>query len=198
MGAVVVFLCLVPLLVLGYDVATELATSQSALGADPGEAIVHILGEWTIRMLLGALTISSAARLLRRPRWIRFRRTLGLAAFGYGCLHLGAYAFFLSGGTVDALLEDLAKRPYIFAGFSALLLLVPLAVTSTRRWQRRLGPRWKRLHRLVYPIAGLAVLHVAWLAKASYLLAVCYGVWFALLMIERLWMQFGTRIIRSF
>lgn len=184
---VVTLLCLSPLALLGYDVALELMAPGSRLGADPGEAVVHFLGEWTIRFLLAALSVATLARLLKRPRLIRHRRTIGLTAFGYCVLHLCAYIVYLSGGTLDSLVVDLGKRPYIFVGVSALLILTPLAITSTRRWQQRLGPRWKRLHRLVYVAGALAIVHVTWLAKASYLDAMLYGVWYAGLMAERVW-----------
>ncbi len=193
MGIVVTLLCLSPLALLGYDVALEVMAPGSRLGADPGEAVVHFLGEWTIRFLLAALSISSLARVLRRPRLIRHRRTIGLAAFGYGVLHLCAYFAYLSGGTLGSLVGDLSERPYIFVGASALLILTPLAITSTRRWQQRLGPRWKRLHRLVYVAGALAIVHIAWLAKASYLDAMLYGAWYAGLMAERAWASGRSR-----
>ncbi len=178
---ITITLCLLPLVVLGYDVATN------DLGADPAETVVHFFGQWTIRLLLATLTVSSVARLARWPRVIRIRRTVGLATFGYGCAHLIAYGLLLGSGAWALLADDIAKRPYITAGFTALLLMTPLAVTSTRGWQRRLGAAWKRLHRLIYVIGFIAIVHITWLAKASYADAVMYGTWYMALMIERVW-----------
>lgn len=192
-GIVVALLCISPLALLGYDVVLELMAPGSRLGADPGEAVVHFLGQWTIQFLLAALSVSTLARLLRRPRLVRHRRIVGLTAFGYAVLHLCAYVAYLSGGTIDALIQDVGQRPYIFVGVSALLTLIPLAVTSTRGWQRRLGPRWKRLHRVVYVVGALAIVHIAWLSKASYLAAIVYGVWYVGLMAERVWASWRSR-----
>ena len=179
--------CLTPLGLLLWDVSRALGGDLSALGADPGEEIVHRLGGWGIRILLITLAISSLARLARRPALIRYRRMVGLFAFLYVSAHLLCYAFLLAGGEIAAILADFYKRPYIIAGGSALLLLLPLAITSTRAAQRRLRRNWARLHKLIYPALILAVVHIAWLAKVSYVDAYTYGVLASLVLGERVY-----------
>lgn len=174
-----------PLAVLGYDIARELNEPGSALGADPQEAIMHRLGAWGLRLLLVTLAISSLARLARRPALVRLRRLAGLWAFAYLALHLGVYVTLLAELQLAVVAADLYKRPYITAGSAGLLALVPLAVTSTRGWQRRLGRRWKALHRLIYPAALAGWIHLLWLSKASYGDAILYGVVLAALLGER-------------
>ena len=174
-----------PLAWLASDIAREIAAPGSALGAEPGEAVVHELGTWGIRSLLVTLLISSVARLARQPRLIRFRRMAGLWAFAYVVLHFTAWLGLLAGFHVDTILADFIKRPYITMGLAALLMLIPLAITSTRGWQRRLGRRWRQLHRLVYPAAIAGWIHLLWLSKVSYLDAVIYGTVLAALLAER-------------
>ena len=175
-----------PLAWLASDIAREIAVPGSALGAEPGEAVVHELGTWGLRSLLATLLISSVARLARQPRLIRFRRMAGLWAFTYVVLHFTAWLGLLAGFHVDTILADFIKRPYITMGLAALLMLIPLAITSTRGWQRRLGRRWRQLHRLVYPAAIAAWIHLLWLSKVSYLDAVIYGTVLAALLAERI------------
>ena len=175
-----------PLAWLASNIAREIAAPGSALGAEPGEAVVHELGTWGLRSLLATLLISSVARLARQPRLIRFRRMAGLWAFTYVVLHFTAWLGLLAGFHVDTILADFIKRPYITMGLAALLMLIPLAITSTRGWQRRLGRRWRQLHRLVYPAAIAAWIHLLWLSKVSYLDAVIYGTVLAALLAERI------------
>lgn len=139
------------------------------LGANPIEALIRQLGVWGLRFLLIGLAVTPAARLLRQPRLIRFRRTVGLFAFAYVLLHwltyIGVDQFF----DWPAILKDIYKRPFITVGMSAFLLLIPLAVTSTNAAISWLGPvRWRRLHRLIYLIAPLGVLHYYMLVKADH------------------------------
>ena len=139
------------------------------LGANPIEALIRQLGVWGLRFILVSLAITPAARLLRRPRLIRFRRTIGLFAFAYVLLHwvtyIGVDQFF----DWAAILKDIYKRPFITIGMTAFVLLIPLAVTSTNAAIRALGPvRWRRLHRLIYVIAPLGVLHYYMLVKADH------------------------------
>ena len=148
--------------------------------------MVHELGTWGLRTLLIALLISSVARLARQPRLIRLRRMAGLWAFAYVVLHFTAWLGLLAGFHIDTILADFIKRPYITMGLAALLMLIPLAITSTRGWQRRLGRRWRQLHRLVYPAAIAAWIHLLWLSKVSYLDAVIYGTVLAALLAERI------------
>jgi sulfoxide reductase heme-binding subunit YedZ len=181
----VFIVCLFPLLFLIYDVWQEYQSPGSALGADPAVSVVHFLGNWAIRFLLITLTLSSLTRSVKTLRLIPYRRMLGLFAFSYVCLHFSAYFLLLAGAEFNSVLADFIKRPYISMGISALVLLIPLAVTSTAYWQRRLRKNWKRLHRLMYPIGMLVVIHVAWLAKSSYLEAVVYSTWLIVLFGER-------------
>jgi len=138
-----------------------------ALGADPVKALTHRTGDWALRLLLACLAMTPLRRLLDRAWPIRFRRLLGLYAFFYASLHLSVYVVLDLAGDWAHLLEDIAKRPYITVGFSAWLLLVPLALTSTRGWMRRLGRRWGQLHRAAYVAAALGVVHFYWGVKAD-------------------------------
>jgi len=137
-------------------------------GVDPGERLVHFLGLWSLHWLILTLAISPATWLLHWPHLVRLRRTLGLACLIYASLHLLGYGWFLLGWQFATLGDDLLKRPYIVVGFAAWLLLLPLGATSTRAMQRRLGRRWKTLHRLIYLIALLALLHLGWQVKADW------------------------------
>lgn len=184
--ALLFLLLALPLGLLGVDVWREVAAPGSALGPDPQETMLHRLGIWGLRFLLLTLAVSPAARLARRPVLVRFRRMIGLWAFAYVALHFLVYLALLAGWDPLVIAEDIYKRPYITVGFGALLALAPLAVTSTRGWQRRLGRRWKALHRLVYPAAIAAWTHLWWLSKASYQDAAIYGAVLALLLGERL------------
>lgn len=183
--AVLVAVLCIPLAVLAWDFARELRQPGVAFGPDPAETIVRFLGEWAIRILLLTLAVSPAARLLRRPRLVRYRRTCGLAAFSYVVAHFAGYLVLLAGLDAETFLADFGERPYITMGLAALVLLVPLAVTSTRGWQRRLARNWRRLHRLVYAIGVLACIHVLWLSKGDYMDAALYGGVLALLLGER-------------
>ncbi len=174
-----------PLALLAQNVAREVMLPGSALGPEPGEAVVHELGTWGLRILLLTLMISSVARLVGMPRLIRIRRMVGLWAFAYVVLHFTAWLGLLAGFHLDTILADFVKRPYITMGLTALLLLMALAITSTRGWQRRLGRRWRQLHRLVYPAAVAAWIHLLWLSRASYLDAAIYGTILAVLLGER-------------
>jgi sulfoxide reductase heme-binding subunit YedZ len=177
--------CGAPLLWLLWAIAQEVQQPGSALGADPGEAVVLYLGEWGIRMLLLALAVSPLRRLLGWASLVRVRRLVGLFAFTYLSLHFLAYLGFLAGFEWTAILEDLTERSYITAGALGLLALLPLTITSTRGWQRRLGRRWRGLHRLVFVAAALGLVHLLWLTKDGYGEVLAYGAIFLVLMAER-------------
>lgn len=132
------------------------------LGANPIEFITRSTGTWTLVMLCLTLAITPLRRWTGYNELIRLRRMLGLFAFFYGVLHLGTYVWFDQFFDLTAMLRDIVKRPFITAGFVAFLLMLPLAITSTRAMQRRLGRRWAVLHRLVYVVAIAALLHYAW------------------------------------
>lgn len=137
------------------------------LGANPIERITHVTGEWALRFLLASLAVTPLRQLAKLAVLAPLRRTLGLFAFFYAALHVATYAFLDTGLDLDAIAADVTKRPYIMAGLLAFLSLVPLAVTSTRGWQKRLGRRWIKLHRLVFVAATSAVVHFLWLVKSD-------------------------------
>ena len=174
-----------PLALLGVDVYRELQVPGSALGPDPADEIIRGLGSWAITMLLATLAVSPLSRLVHRPWLIRFRRMVGLWAFAYVVLHFVGYLGLLAGFQLASIADDVVKRPYITVGFAALLALIPLAVTSTRAWQRRLGRRWRTLHRLVYAIGIAAWIHVLWLSKGDFADPLVYGLALAFLFGER-------------
>ena len=137
-----------------------------SLGANPAETILHVTGDWTLRFLLLSLAITPLRRLTMIGGLIRFRRLLGLFAFFYGMLHLLAYVGFDRFFVLSEIEADIIKRPFITVGFAALVLMTPLAITSTRGWVMRLGgARWQNLHRLVYAVAIFGVVHYWWLVK---------------------------------
>lgn len=164
-----------------------------ALGADPVAEIEHRLGTWALRLLLLALAVTPLRQLTGQPMLLRFRRMLGLYAFAYACLHFAAYLGLDLGGYWAQIFEEIAKRPYITVGFAAWLLLVPLAVTSTQGWIRRLGRNWARLHRLVYAIAVLAVLHFWWIVKSDIREPLLYATILAVLLGWRLWKRLARK-----
>lgn len=166
--------------------ALVLRALTGGLGANPIEAITHSTGEWGLRLLLLTLAVTPLRKLTGWNRIVHFRRMLGLFAFFYACLHLTTYVFLDQFFDWRAMIEDVLERPYITAGLSAFILLLPLAVTSTNRWMRRLGRNWVRLHRLVYPAAIIAVIHFLWLVKADSLEPGIYAVVLALLLSARL------------
>lgn len=138
------------------------------LGPNPVEALIHGLGSWGLRLLLITLCVRPLAVVLHQPRLMRLRRLLGLFAFTYLVLHFLTWLGIDQSFDARNVIADIAKRPYVTVGFTALLLLTPLAVTSTDRWMRRLGRRWHTLHQLVYPAALLGCLHFLWLVKADW------------------------------
>lgn len=175
-----------PLAALGVDVLRELQTPGSGFGPDPADELTRALGSWAITLLLATLATSPLARMLRKPWLIRFRRMVGLWAFAYAVLHCVAYLALLAGLDLANIADDLVQRPYITVGFAALLALIPLAITSTRGWQRRLGRRWRALHRLVYAVGIAAWVHVLWLSKGGFAEPLVYGLALAFLFGERI------------
>ena len=156
--------CLAPFLGLA---AGATGVGGMSLGANPVETVLHDLGKWGLNFLLLTLCITPLRQITGWVHWIRFRRMLGLTAFFY---LFGHFAFYLAvdrGMDLRLLAEDVSERPYITVGLAGLLLLVPLAATSTRASMRRLGRRWQALHRLVYPAAVLGCIHYYWQVKAD-------------------------------
>jgi methionine sulfoxide reductase heme-binding subunit len=138
-----------------------------SLGADPVKKLEHECGTWALNFLLITLAVTPLKQIAHLPHLVRLRRMLGLFAFFYVVLHFMVYLTLDLELNFGTLFADIAKRPYITIGFLALLLLIPLAVTSTNRMMRRLGRRWQKLHRLIYVIAILGVWHFYWQVKAD-------------------------------
>ncbi|AHL76634.1 sulfite oxidase [Stutzerimonas stutzeri] len=141
--------------------------ATAALGPDPGKVLVDNLGQGALVLLLCSLTMTPLQRLTHWSGWIAFRRQLGLWSFAYALLHLSAYLYFLLGLDFTGFMDELVERPYIAVGAIAWLGLSALAATSTRWSMRRLGKRWKKLHRLVYPIVLIVLLHMLWVVRAD-------------------------------
>jgi sulfoxide reductase heme-binding subunit YedZ len=158
--------CLIPLAWLAWD------TLNDALGTDPVAQLEHRSGDWTLRLLLATLAITPL-RMLTRQNWlIRYRRMFGLFAFFYASVHMSIYLIIDLGGFWSQIFAEIAKKPYITVGFAAWLMMIPLAITSTKGMIRRLGRNWQRLHRLVYLIGLCGVLHFMWLVKSGNKIAV--------------------------
>jgi sulfoxide reductase heme-binding subunit YedZ len=187
--------CLVPAGILVWRAFT------GGLGANPLEELTHKTGDWTIYFLLITLSVTPLRKLLRQPNLIRFRRMLGLFAFFYVCLHFLTYIVFDHFFDVSEMIKDVAQRPFITAGFTGFVLLIPLAITSTTGWIRRLGgKRWQMLHRLIYITASAGVIHYYWLVKSDVTMPVRLGAILAFLLICRLafWLQARqTKLSRS-
>lgn len=181
---VVVFvLCLLPLARL---VLEAFGVAGLGLGANPVEELIHRLGKWGLNFLLVTLAVTPLRRLSGWNWLIRLRRMLGLFAFFYLLLHFLAYAGLDQRFDLAVILEDIVERPFITLGMTALVLLLPLALTSTNAMMRRLGRRWRQLHRLVYPIAILGVWHFYWQVKLDTLEALIYAAVLAALLGFRL------------
>ncbi len=176
---VLFILCLVPISALVWR------AFYGDLGANPIETITRDVGDWTLRFLLITIAVSPLRQWFGWTVILRFRRMLGLYVFFYAFCHF--LIWFVADHSFDfsEMLEDIIKRPYITFGFSAFLLLVPLAVTSNQSMVRRLGKRWKQLHRLTYAIVMLGVLHYLWQVKADYLEPGIYAVIAGLLLLQR-------------
>ena len=159
--------------------------SGLGLGANPVEELLHELGRWGLKFLLLTLTITPLRRWTGWNWLLRFRRMLGLFAFFYIILHFLTYVVLDQGLDVAAIIEDIIKRPYITLGMTGLLLLIPLAVTSTKGMMRRLGKRWQKLHRLVYVIAIVGVWHFYWQVKLDTLDASLYALVLTVLLATR-------------
>ena len=176
-------LCLVPLLLL------LLRGLQGNLSANPVEFIEHTTGEWSLRFLLITLLITPLRKLFTQPVLARYRRMLGLFSFFYVVVHLFMYLLFDQMFDPAAIVADVLKRPYITVGTAGFLMLLPLAITSTAKMVRRLGPeRWQLLHRLIYFTTLAGVIHFYWLVKSDVREPLMYGAMLAVLMLYRVWM----------
>ena len=174
---VVFLLCLVPLGILIWEAFT------GGLGANPTQFLEHATGDWTLRFVAITLAITPLRKLLKQPQLIRFRRMLGLFAFFYGCCHFSIYLTFDQVFDLHGIWADVLKRRYITVGFTAFVLMIPLAVTSTAGMIRRLGgKRWSLLHRAIYLTAVLGVIHYLWLVKSDIHIPLEYAAVMAILL----------------
>ncbi|MCA3239639.1 MAG: sulfoxide reductase heme-binding subunit YedZ [Curvibacter sp.] len=177
-------LCLLPAAWLVLGAATD------QLGANPAEALIRSTGDWALRLLCAVLAVTPMRQMLALPALARLRRMLGLFVYFYALLHLLCYAWLDMGFDVVDVTRDIIKRPFILVGFSAVVVLTPLALTSWNRATRWLGAaRWQALHRLVYAVAVLAVLHFFWMrsGKNDYAEVLVYAVVLGLLLAWRAW-----------
>jgi sulfoxide reductase heme-binding subunit YedZ len=160
---------------------------HDGLGANPIEVITHSTGDWTLILILATLAITPLRRITRQYWLISLRRMIGLFAFFYGTLHFLTYIWLDKFFDLHEMFKDIAKRPFITLGFSAYLLLIPLALTSTA-WSIRClgGKNWQRLHRLIYLTGILGVIHYAWLVKADHRKPIEYGIILSILLLYRI------------
>lgn len=182
--------CLLPFIWLFYSALTN------QLGANPAEALIRATGDWTLRFLCIVLAVTPLRVISNTPALARFRRMLGLFVYFYVLVHLLSYSWFDMGFEVADIVRDIIKRPFILVGFAAFLLLTPLAATSFNAAIRRLGAkRWQMLHKLVYLIAGLGLLHFFWMrsGKNDFAEVSVYAAIIAALLGWRVWQRWGRR-----
>lgn len=170
-------LCLVPIVWLAFAAITD------RLSANPIKDITEDTGTWALRFLLFTLCVTPLRKLTGWNEWVGYRRMLGLYAFFYGLLHFLTYAWLDQFFSISDILQDVYKRPFITAGFSAFVVMIPLTITSTKKWIARLGGRrWQLLHRLTYVGATAGVVHYLWLVKADTQRPLIYGLLLAILL----------------
>lgn len=162
-------LCLLPL------VRLVVLGATGGLGANPIEFVTRSTGTWTLVGLLMTLSVTPLRRLSGNAGLLRYRRMLGLFAFLYACLHFVTYFWLDQFFDLAAIARDIVKRPFVTVGFAAFVLLIPLAATSNQAMMRRLGRNWQRVHRMIYPIALLGVIHYLWLVKKDMTQPLIYG-----------------------
>ncbi len=186
--------CLLPFVLLIYNAIGD------NLGANPVEAMTHATGGWTLKFLLITLAVTPLRKILKISWLLKFRRMLGLFAFFYALLHLLTYVWFDQNFDWIAILKDIPKRPFITIGFAAFVLLIPLAMTSTNAMMRRLKKRWVRLHKLIYLIPILGIIHFIWSVKADIFEPLMYTLILVVLFSYRvfIWKQaFLLRLIKK-
>jgi methionine sulfoxide reductase heme-binding subunit len=184
----VFLLCLVPMALLIWN------AFNGGLSPNPISDITNTTGDWTLRFLMITLAISPLRRITGWTGLTRFRRMLGLFCFFHGCLHFTTYLWLDHYFNFPIIVEDVLMRPYITLGFTGFVLMIPLALTSTRKWIGRLGgKRWQKLHRLIYVTATCGVIHYLWLVKLDIRRPLAYGALLALLMAFRGWNTVMTR-----
>jgi sulfoxide reductase heme-binding subunit YedZ len=177
------------------------AALGNRLGANPAEALIRATGDWTLRFICIVLAVTPLRVILNAPALARFRRMLGLFAYFYAAVHLLSYSWFDMGFDLQEIAKDIAKRPFILVGFSAFVLLTPLAATSFNAAIKAMGARrWQQLHRLVYLIAGLGLLHFFWMraGKNDFAEVSVYAALVAMLLGWRLWRRWArSRLQRA-
>jgi sulfoxide reductase heme-binding subunit YedZ len=171
--------CLLPLVRLGWKAYNH------ALGANPIQVITFSTGTWTLVFLLITLSITPLRKLTKQYWLIQYRRMLGLFAFFYGCLHFTTYIWLDQFFDLHSIYKDIHKRPFITAGFTAFVLMIPLAATSTQWAIRKLGKRWQKLHRLIYFSASAGVVHYIWLVKKDVRVPFIYAAVLGILLLYR-------------
>jgi sulfoxide reductase heme-binding subunit YedZ len=167
---------------------------NSALGANPIQVITWSTGTWTLVFLLITLSITPVRRLTKQYWLIQYRRMLGLFAFFYGCLHFTTYIWLDQFFDLHSIAKDVIKRPFITVGFTAFVLMIPLALTSTTASIRRLGKRWVSIHRLIYVTAIAGVIHYLWLVKKDIRKPVIYATILSLLLLYRIAVWLKERV----
>jgi methionine sulfoxide reductase heme-binding subunit len=186
---IVFLLCLVPFFLLLWGIFVT-----NDLGANPVETITHTTGDWILRFLVLTLCVTPLRQLTGWTWVTRFRRMLGLFAFFYTLPHLTIYVLSLKAFDWKEIAIDIAKRPYITVGFLGFVLMIPLAITSTKKWIVRLGgKRWRMLHRLIYVSAIAGVLHYLWLVKLDITSPTRYAIAVGLLLLFRIWTAVRSR-----
>ena len=166
---------------------------QDTLGANPIEILRRSTGEWTLNFLFLTLFVSPLRRAIKWTQLIKLRRMLGLYSFFYACMHLITYVWLDQFFDFTEMFYDVLDRPFITAGLISFLGLIPLAVTSTNKMIRRLGKNWLRLHKLIYPIVIIGVVHYWWLVKADIREVNIYAIILAILLLERVWNSYKVR-----
>lgn len=185
-------LCLLPL------VRLVVLGATGGLGANPIEFVTRSTGTWTLVGLLMTLSVTPLRRLSGNAGLLRYRRMLGLFAFFYACLHFVTYLWLDQFFDLAAIARDIVKRPFVTVGFAAFVLLIPLAATSNQAMMRRLGRNWQRVHRMVYPIAVLGVIHYLWLVKKDMTQPLIYGgVLIVLLAVRLPWGRAVLQAVRN-
>jgi len=186
---VVFLLCLVPLALLIWAIVYH----PESFSANPLEDITDRTGLWTLRFVLITLTVTPLRQLTGWNTVVRYRRMLGLFAFFYGFLHFITYVWFTVFFNIQTIVEDVLKRPFITVGFIAFVLMIPLAITSTKKWITRLGgKRWQLLHRAIYITGVLGIIHYIWRVKSDIRDPLIYAFLLALLLGFRMWSRLRT------
>ena len=176
----VFFLALWPIYVISYQIIFN------QLGPEPVDRIINHFGEWTLIFILLTLSMTPLKQITKSGEWIKFRRMLGLFTFFYACIHMLSYVGLDYRFDFEPLINDVLKKKFIFIGFSAWLLLIPLAVTSSERMVRLLKQNWKKIHRLIYIIGIFGVLHYIWLSKTIFFKPLIFLIILVILLLFRI------------